>query len=159
MAAPIARYADPAKHHLLLIGELNASDPYHAQLLAQAASPPWKGHVTLRGFAEPQTAARYLACADAAVFPFAAGGGVWNSSVHAAMAQGTFTLVTSRDRSGYAEDENTYYAKPGAIAEMKEALERYAGARRTPDSRDEWQAVASHHVQIYRAAAQRGSRK
>jgi glycosyltransferase involved in cell wall biosynthesis len=149
--------ADPARDHLLLIGELRESDPYHAELLAKARSTPWQGHVTVNGFATSENAARYLAAADAVLFPFKDGGGVWNSSVHAAMAQGTFTLVASRLESGYAADENAYYARPGDIAEMKAALDKYAGTRKAPESGDEWQAVAAQHVEIYRTVVARGA--
>jgi glycosyltransferase involved in cell wall biosynthesis len=149
--------ADPARDHLLLIGELRDADPYHAELLARARSTPWRGHVTVNGFATPESAARYLAVADAVLFPFQDGGGVWNSSVHAAMAQGTFTVVASRLKSGYASEENVYYARPGDIAEMKMALEKYAGTRKPPETGDEWQAVAARHVEIYRAVATKGA--
>jgi glycosyltransferase involved in cell wall biosynthesis len=149
--------ADPARDHLLLIGELRESDPYHAELLGRAHSAPWRGHVTINGFAAPDSAARYLAAADAVLFPFQDGGGVWNSSVHAAMAQGTFTLVASRLKSGYAADENAYYARPDDITEMKAALDKYAATRRAPESGDEWQAVAVQHVEIYRTVLARGA--
>jgi glycosyltransferase involved in cell wall biosynthesis len=149
--------ADPARDHLLLIGELRESDPYHAGLLAKAHTAPWEGHVTVSGFVTPERAARYLAAADAVLFPFKDGGGVWNSSVHAAMAKGTFTLVASQLKSGYAADENAYYARPGDIAEMKATLDKYAGIRKAPESGDEWQAVAAQHVEIYRTVVASGA--
>ena len=149
--------ADPTSDQLLLIGELRETDRYHAELLARARSARWQGHVTVKGFAAPEAAARFLAAADAALFPFEDGGGVWNSSVHAAMAQGTFTLVASRLKSGYDADENAYYARPGDIGEMKAALDKYAGTRKAPESGDEWRTVAARHVEIYRAVVTKGA--
>lgn len=145
--------ADPDQHHLLLIGELLPSDAYHDRLRALAESERWRGKVTITGFVEPERAARLLAVADAAVFPFVNGGGVWNSSLHAAMSQGTFVVVTSRERRGYAADQNIFYAAPGAVDELRAALARYAGNRAAattlrPD--DPWIEIARAHVELYR---------
>ena len=142
---------DPRRHHIVLIGELHEEDPYHGELLRLAASDAWRGHVSLAGFVDPSRAARLLAAADAAVFPFVNGGGTWNSSAHAAMAQGTFTLMTSRHQSGYVAEENLYYARPEDTSEMQTALAHYAGVRAVPKAND-WHAIAARHVQIYREA-------
>jgi hypothetical protein len=71
------------------------------------------------------------------------------------MAQGTFTLVTSRERSGYVMDENTYYARPLATAEMRAALDMYAGRKHAGCAAPSWQAIAQRHVEIYRQALAR----
>ena len=145
---------DPGRHHLLLIGELLPSDPYHRQLRALADSDRWRGKVTITGFVEPDRAARLLATSDAAVFPFSDGGGIWNSSLHAAMSQGTFAVVTSREREGYAADQNIYYAAPGAIDDMRAALVQYAGKRavENPSARNnEWSEIARAHVDLYQS--------
>jgi len=148
------RIADPARHHLLLIGELLESDAYHQQLRELAGSDRWRGKVTITGFVEPDRAARMLAVSDAAVFPFTGGGGSWNSSLHAATSQGTFAIVTSNDRSGYSPDQNVYYAVPGAVKEMSAALVRYAGSR-SPSGvlplAQAWSEIADAHCKIYRA--------
>lgn len=142
---------DARRHHIVIMGELQRTDPYHRAILALAESSDWRGRVTLTGFVDPLTAAQVLAAADAAVFPFLEGGGIWNSSVHAALAQGTFTMMTSWHRSGYVADENVYYAKPGDVEEMRRALDRHIGNRR-PARPDEWRSIAERHVQIYREA-------
>lgn len=146
------RIADPEKHHLLLIGELLESDPYHQHLRALAESDRWRGKVTITGFVDPDRAARLLAVSDAAVFPFSGGGGVWNSSLHAAMSQGTFAVITSRERRGYTADQNIYYAAPGAIDEMRAAVAQYAGIRPTGRSSavdDTWAEIARAHAEFY----------
>ena len=145
--------ADAARDHIVLVGELRQSDAYHARLLELARSKAWQGHVTVCGFVAPERAARILAAADAAVFPFEGGGGIWNSSVHAAMAQGTFVLLTSRERSGYVAEENAYYAPPNALAELRSALADYAGRRNAVAAHvPEWDAIAERHAELYREA-------
>lgn len=148
------RIADPEKHHLLLIGELLESDPYHRQLRELAGSGGWRGKVTITGFVEPERAARLLAVSDAAVFPFKEGGGMWNSSLHAATSQGTFAIVTSSERHGYAADRNIHYAAPGAIDDMRAALTRHAGTRAAGESLaagNDWAEIARAHAELYKS--------
>ncbi len=146
------RIADPEKHHLLLIGELLESNPYHQQLRELAGSDRWRGKVTITGFVDPDRAARLLAVSDAAVFPFSGGGGVWNSSLHAATLQGTFVITTSTERNGCDAGQNIYYARPGAIEEMRAALGHHAGARvPARESQDGWADIARRHAEIYEA--------
>jgi glycosyltransferase involved in cell wall biosynthesis len=151
--------ADPEKHHLLLIGELLESDPYHRRLRELAGSDRWRGKVTIAGFAEPERVARLLAASDAAVFPFRGGGGMWNSSLHAATSQGTFTIVTSSERHGYAADQNVYYAAAGAIDDMRAALTRHAGTRTAGESiaaDSDWADIARAHAELYRSVVGKG---
>jgi glycosyltransferase involved in cell wall biosynthesis len=147
--------ANPQGHHLLLIGNLSARDPYHAELLRLAAAPQWKGKVTVAGFVETEEAARLLAVADAVVFPFMGGGGTWNTSLHAAACQGTFVLVTSTEKNGYDPAANIYYAVPQSIAEMQKALNEYAGIRNPHriDAEESWRNLAAEHEMLYRSLA------
>lgn len=142
---------DPARDHLLLIAELAETEPYHRELRRLASSDPWQGHFSVTGFADPQRVARLLAASDAVIFPFIEGGGMWNSSLHAATLQGTFVITTSTGRTGYDAGQNIYYAQPGAIEEMRAALGRYAGARvPAPVSQDGWADIALRHAEIYK---------
>lgn len=152
--------ADPAKHHLLLIGELSPTDPYHARLRALAESGQWKGRVTITGFVEASEAGRLLAAADAAVFPHRGGGGSWNSSLHAASSQGTFVLTTSAERNGYDADANIYYAQPDAVDEMRRALLTHQGVRRAHATADQdpWREIARVHAEIYRSLLPKSAR-
>ena len=145
------RIADPSIHHLLLIGDLSPEDSYHAHLRKLAESDRWKGRVTITGFTDATEVGRLLAASDAAVFPFRAGGGIWNSSVHAAASQGTFVLTTSRERSGYDAAANIYYARPEAVDEMRQALLDCAGMRRHNDdlAADSWSEIAAAHKELY----------
>jgi glycosyltransferase involved in cell wall biosynthesis len=145
--------ADPQRHHLVLICDLSTDDTYQASILDLASRGDWAGRVTITGFLPPEQAGRLLATADAAVFPFLDGGGEWNSSIHGAAAQGTFVLATSLDRRGYDAVKNIYYAVPGDIGEMRQALREYLGRRRPPsaDSPEaQWDTIAEAHLELYR---------
>jgi glycosyltransferase involved in cell wall biosynthesis len=146
--------ADPAQHHLLIIGELREDDAYHARLRRLASTPPWQGRVTLRGFATPAEAARLLAASDAAVFPYRAGGGIWNSSLHAALSQGTFSIATSVEKSGYDREANVYYAKPDDVPEMRRALLAHLGVR-APARPGQWAEIARRHEELYASLMRR----
>lgn len=150
--------ADPAQHHLLLIGPLVTSDAYHARLRQLAESDPWCGKVTMTGFVESNVAARLIAAADAVVLPYRGGGGTWNSSLHAALSQDSFVLTTSLERNGYDEGANVYYARPEDVRAMRAALLRYQDRRlaRLAGGDNAWREIARRHVEIYRAAAVRG---
>ncbi|OGT17752.1 MAG: hypothetical protein A3J49_18435 [Gallionellales bacterium RIFCSPHIGHO2_02_FULL_57_16] len=144
---------DPQKHHLVLMCDLHADDPYHQQLLALSASAAWAGSVTLTGFLPEEEAGMILASADAVVLPFRHGGGIWNSSLHGAAIQGTFVLTTSTDRYGYVEAENVYYARPDDIPDMRRAVLDHASRRRRADHNYRfatWAKIAEEHMRVYR---------
>lgn len=146
--------ADPSRDHLVFICDLDSSDDYQREVLSRMGEAPWLGSVGNPGFLPSDEAARALAAADAIVLPFRSGGGPWNTSVHAAIEQGTFVLTTSGTNRGYALEENCYYAKPGAVSEMKEALSTYLGRRSaSPPNIGEkkWKEIAEAHIRLYRA--------
>jgi len=147
------RIADPKDHCLLFIGPQSAGDPYHQSLRRLAETGAWKGRAAFTGFIGSEQAARLLAAADAAVFPYRTGGGIWNSSLHAAMVQDTFVLTTSLERNGYDASANVYYARPDDVDEMRRALRQHQGVRRTRpySADDEWLAIAQQHHQIFTA--------
>jgi glycosyltransferase involved in cell wall biosynthesis len=142
--------ADPAIHHLVLICDLKSTDPYHQTLMALAQDDRWRSHVTITGFLPAVEVAQIVAAADAAVFPFREGGGRWNSSLHGAMAQGTFIVTTSQEQRGYEAAENIYYAVPGAVSEMRQALAQYGGSKIVGQAAYEWADIAARHIQIYK---------
>jgi glycosyltransferase involved in cell wall biosynthesis len=144
--------ADPARDHLVLACDLGSADPYQREIRALLADPRWTADASNPGFLPSDEAARLLAAADAVVLPFREGGGKWNSSVHAAVEQGTFVLTTSTEAHGYSPQENSYLARPGEIDEMRQALGRYIGIR-NPSPRDVgsgmWKAIAEAHRTLY----------
>jgi glycosyltransferase involved in cell wall biosynthesis len=153
--------ADPTEHCLVLICDLNPSDSYHRKLLLRMNGQAWLGNASTTGFLPPDQVARLLSAADAVVLPFPEGGGVWSTSAQAAMAQGTFLLVTSGDRRGYDAVKNVYYADPVDVDEMRRALRSRAGTRLIVDDRvkSTWDSIAQEHALVYRAQmARRPSR-
>ena len=145
--------ADPATDALVLICSLDPRHEYQQRILELAASERWKGRCFVTGAVPADEAANILGAADAVVMPFAGGAGPWNSSLRGARMQGTFTLTTALDRRGYDAEQNSYYASPGDIAGMREALRRYAGTRRpaaVAEAREEWLTMARAHLDFYR---------
>jgi glycosyltransferase involved in cell wall biosynthesis len=144
--------ADPTDHRLALICDLDASDSYHRHVLYRMTREPWIGKARATGFLPPDQVARLLSAADAVVLPFPEGGGVWSTSAQAAMTQGTFVLVTSRERRGYDAHENVYYADPDDMGEMREALRNRVGTRLHVDDKvvSVWDSIADEHAQVYR---------
>lgn len=147
--------ADPARDHLLLVCELHDSAPYQRKILAITERTEWRGSVTITGFLPPAQVADQLAAADAVLLPFRSGGGEWNTSIHAAELQGVPVITTSAGRSGYDEIRNIYFAQPGAVTEMRQALQRLAtkpSGRTATSHPPEWQDIANQHLRLYSRA-------
>jgi glycosyltransferase involved in cell wall biosynthesis len=146
------RIADPGKNYIILICTLQESDAYHKKILGIIGTPPWNGRVTVTGFLSEIEVGRILSASDAVVLPFRNGVTVGNSSLHGAVAQGTFTLTTSREQHGYDPANNIYFARPEDIGDMAEALETYIG-KRIPREKDYmerlWDGISDTHIQFY----------
>jgi len=150
--------ADPSKDFLLLICELDPGNDYQRNIIDRINNPPWQGRAVATGFLQDIEVARLLATSDAAVFPFAEGGGPWNTSLQAASIQGTFVITTSTNRNGYDPVENVHYSAPGDVTGMREALLANTGRRIPPRlslQQDEWRRIASAHLSLYRETAGR----
>jgi glycosyltransferase involved in cell wall biosynthesis len=144
--------ADPSQHHLVLICDLDSNDAYHKLILDRLDRFPWTGKVTVTGFLPAEDVGRMLAAADAVVLPFQDGGGLWNTSIHAAVKQGTFVLTTAREQQGYHSSSNVYYARPNDVADMRCALRTHIGDRSPEideDPTSEWEAIADAHRVLY----------
>lgn len=146
--------ADPDSDQIVIAGEIVEASEYQQKIMKLATAKPWLGKVTVTGFLLPADIAALLAISDAVVLPYRVGGGEWNTSIHAAVLQGTFVITTSMSRHGYDEKLNTFYAKVDEVQEMKSALDTYSGTRRKNDpyfDRDEWKEIANKHISLYRA--------
>jgi glycosyltransferase involved in cell wall biosynthesis len=146
--------ADPASDQIVIAGEVVEGSDYHQKIMLLASEYPWSGKATVTGFLDPTAIAELLAVADAVILPYRSGGGDWNTSIHAAVLQGTFVITTSTARRGYDEKHNVFYAGINDVQEMKSALNAYAGRRRNPDpdiDRDEWTDIANQHRSLYEA--------
>ncbi len=142
---------DPDAHHILVVGAVHPQFPEYSERIVALTEGRWKGSADFLGYLPDPDAARVLAAADAVVLPFVGGGGSWNTSIRSAAFQGTFVLTTSTERRGYDADQNVYYAKPGDVQEMRQALSEHVGQRRTVDPENEWtwEDVADAHVRFY----------
>jgi len=135
---------------LLMVCDFNLSNGYHKTLLNMIQVMGIESRVNIMGFLPDEQLATILAISDAAVFPFRDGAAAWNTSIDGAAVQGVFTLTTSQFESGYSEDKNTYYAKPGNLKEMIIAIHKHAGHRVSfKESKSVWQNIAEQHINIY----------
>jgi glycosyltransferase involved in cell wall biosynthesis len=146
------RIANPGHHYIVLVCGLRESDSYHNIILGIIGTPPWKGRVTVTGFLSEIEVGRILSASDAVILPFRNGVAMGSGSLHGAVAQGTFTLTTSCEQHGYDPANNIYFARPGDIGEMVEALETYIQRRisREKDyTKRMWDEIADTHIQFY----------
>lgn len=144
--------ADPSQHHIVLICDLNPSDEYHKTIKKSINKEPWIGKVTVTGFLPSDEVGRLLAAADAVVLPFRDGAGTWNTSVQAAVTQGTFVLTTSRERHGYDASQNIFYGYPDDIRDLRRGLQTFLSTRNPQSGADpisEWKAIAGAHRSLY----------
>ncbi|MCS5642139.1 MAG: glycosyltransferase [Dehalococcoidia bacterium] len=141
--------ADPALDQIVITGKIvDEGGDYHKEIMRRALAGPWLGKVTITGFLPTADVSALLAVTDAVVLPFRDGGGEWNTSIHAAVLQGTFVITTSVMEKVYDVKRNVYYAGVDNVQEMKSALGDYAGRRRAYDhdvDRDEWGQIAAEH--------------
>jgi len=142
------------RDRLVLIGEVKQWDPYQVELVKRMAQPPYSEFVHLTGYLPGEDAGAILAAADAIAMPYRQGGGSWNTSLHAAVMQGSFVLTTSYEQHGYDAALNVYFARPGDVEDLRAGLDAHAGKRNThPDAARQpptWQEVAERHVEFYR---------
>jgi glycosyltransferase involved in cell wall biosynthesis len=144
--------ADPATDHLVLMGEGEGQRDYHVSICKLAEDPRWAGKATILGYRGEAEVARVLAAADAVLLPFRAGGGMWNTSIHAARSQGSLIIATSRNARGWNAAEHTFWAAPGDIAGMRAALAQYVGTRRARRLLPvpKWPDIIHAHLAAYR---------
>jgi glycosyltransferase involved in cell wall biosynthesis len=149
--------ADPATDRLVISGQCD-DEGLRRLIEDKQAQGPWQGRITRVGFLPAADLAMLLALADAVVLPFRSGGGIWNSSIHGATAQGSFVLSTSRDEPGYDPGRNIYFARVDDVEGMRAALAAHAGTRRPPVAAGvEWSGIAQRHVELYRSRLSRAA--
>jgi hypothetical protein len=150
--------ADSEKHHLVIIGRCDEADPYHRLILDRVLNGVWRGKATVTGFLPADQVAEILAASDAVILPFRQGAGLWNTSLHGAVIQGSFVLTTSQEEHGYDSVRNIYFARPGNIGEMREALHAHIGQRSNQTAQatyGSWPEIAASHVALYRTVLER----
>ena len=145
---------NPATDHIVFVGQALPADCAGDRLAALAAQSPWAGHVSFTGFLSETECADMLAAADAVVLPFRNGGGVWNSSIQAAVQQGVAVITTSYENRGLDRDRHVHWSGVDDIDDMRSALDRLAGTRRDASlgEVDEWHSIAARHCELYQDA-------
>jgi glycosyltransferase involved in cell wall biosynthesis len=141
-----------APAHLLIVGNLDAGDPYHCDMQMRIKRDGLQDHVTVTGFLSAQTVANYLAMSDACILPFRSGVHPKSTTFLAARSQGVFTLTTSADGTGYSEEENVFYSRPGDVEAMTDAVCRYGGRKLGSDATCQlptWEGVAELHRKLF----------
>ena len=142
--------ADPLSDRIVIIGQINNTDPYHRRISEKMNTYPWLGKAFATGFLDPESVGKLLAASDAAIYPFIEGVNQRNTSFLAAKNQGTFTLTFSRTRRGYDPSENIYYVNLGNIAEMQQALRIHKSRRlEVEPGRSDWGAIVEKHLSLY----------
>jgi len=147
--------ANANRDFVVLITDLDPSLEYQKKILEIVGSETWKGRVNVTGFLPAENVAEILASADAVILPLEDGAGVWNTSVHAVIDQGTFLVTTSLDERGYSPESNVYYSKPNDIADMRLALNLYLGRKRKNEQNYNlrcWDKIANDHSEMYRSS-------
>jgi glycosyltransferase involved in cell wall biosynthesis len=146
----IFKVANPLTDTIILICELNSSDPYHQLIQQEINLNNWKNHTFITGFIDKKEVAELLSVADVCMFPFVNGVSSRNASVLAARAQGSFIITTSREASGYIDKENTYYVKPNDISELRSALINiYPKNELQNNTLVSWENIAKKHIDLY----------
>ena len=147
----IFEIANPEKHHIVLICDLNPTHPYHQKILDLSNSSRWAGKVTITGFLPEVEVGKILSISDAIIFPFPHGTGVWNTSLKAAESTGTFILATTKDNAllGYNMTNNIYFCACEEITEMSAVLESYLGRRIQPQKQHGWHDISHQHLALY----------
>lgn len=143
--------ADPEKHHIVLICDLNPINPYHQKILNLSNSSRWAKKVTITGFLPEVEVGKILSISDAIIFPFPQGTGVWNTSLKAAESTGNFVLATTQDKAmlGYDNTNNIYFCAYEEIIQMSIVLENYVGRRVAPRKQHGWHDISQQHLSLY----------
>lgn len=145
--------ADPATDKVVIVGQADLNQHY-ARLVEERAVRSGVPFSFL-GYLSSVATADVLAAADVVLLPFRSGAGVWNSSVRAAVVQGTPVITTSRDVVGLDREQRIHYVAPGDVEAMRAAAASVTDRPVPADQRDEWESIAARHADIYRGLARR----
>lgn len=147
----IFEIANPEKHHIVLICDLNPAHAYHQKILNLSSSSRWVGRVTITGFLPEVEVGKILSVSDVIIFPFPHGTGVWNTSLKAAESTGNFVLATTKNKAmlGYDTTNNIYFCTCEEITQMSNVLESYVGRRIPPKKQRGWHDISQQHLSLY----------
>ncbi len=143
--------ADPERDFVVILGgEYPGHASYRERVQGLAAAPAWHERSRVLGFVERELAADLLAAADLVVLPIEDGGGTWNSSVAAALNQGTPVIAFDSDAA--RSDPEGLLLRVRDREEMRGRIAAGGWSRGSPRG-GSWDEVAAEHVRLYRDAA------
>lgn len=145
----ILEVMNPEVDQVIFIGSIGDMS-YVDQLKLMAKNKGVDKYINFTGFLDKQIVESYLAVADVVILPFKDGGGIWNSSIHSAVIQGTFVITTSLSNLGYDVVNNIYFVRPGDLVKIKYAICQYSGTKVTPkDDAIIWQGIGRDHLSFF----------
>ena len=146
------KVADPATDRLIIVGDTTIDPAYAARIRNLAAADPWRGLATVTGTRPAEDVADILAAVDGVVLPFLDGGGPWNSSIHAATAQGTPVVTTHAPGTAMSKDPLVDQVEVGDDVGLREAAAALPAwrPRRVGQHGDRWDRLAREHMFYYR---------
>ncbi len=154
--------ADPMRDTLIIAGNTEVDPVYVGQIRQLCETQPWAGHANLVGYLSADQIADLLAVADAVVLPFRNGGGSWNSSISAALAQGTPVVTTVHEDHGHDVVRGIYFARPDDLDDLRHGLATVCAPRAANSSvalvEKEWDRIAQAHLAVYGDALANRSR-
>ena len=145
------KIANSETDQIIIVADFDPKIDYHRSIKSLIVRK-WKGKVSIIDYMEAIDLGALLSSADAIVLPYKDGGGIWNTSIHAAVSSGSFLLTTSLIENGFNKNLNTYYAKVNDINEMKIALNKYAGTlniNKNVSASVSWNEISKQHLIVY----------
>lgn len=149
----LARLSFEAGDVLAIAGEA-PDDEYFRELMATFREAGVDGQVRFLGKLGANEASDLIAAADALLLPFEAGGGDWNTSIHAGIQNSTFVVTTSTTRSGYDAVDDVFYLLPGDCQGISRALSKRLGGELSPvpqqgERASRWDQLAGDYSKLY----------
>ena len=145
------KIANPKTDQIVIAADFDHKIDYHRNIKSLIVKK-WKGKVSILNYMDAIDLGTLLSIADAIVLPFKDGGGLWNTSIHAAVSSRSFLLTTSLTVNGFNKNLNTYYSKVNDVNEMKIALNKYSGTinlNKKVSGSTSWNEISKKHLLVY----------
>lgn len=136
---------------LLIIGELNPSDPYQNEILILINKYKLANKIKVVKFLPKEEVGKYIACSDFAIALFKNGVSIRNGSFLALYQEG-IKIITSKPMCHYPIVlNNTVYLNNNSVAELKNALInlKTSNLKKKFEPTTDWNNIADKHIKIY----------
>lgn len=143
--------ANPVTDKIVIAGQDQVDPEYTALIASIVDSPAWRGRAKMLGVLPADKVADLLAVADVVALPFVDGGGIWNSSIHAAVNQGTAVITTTVEEAPLSAEGLVQYVRAGDAQALQRAFNTLPRWNAKPShvEADGWARVAREHQQVY----------